>query len=828
MNINSLRPHLIVASIFVAITLAYFMPVLKGKNLAQHDVVQAHAMAKEVTDYHKETGKYSLWTGRMFGGMPVYQIWAGSNYNPYTMVWRAYHDVFKSPIDIVLIYLFGFYMFMLILGFSPTLSALGAIAFSFSSYNFIIIEAGHLAKAMALGFAPLILGGIHLVLKEKYIKGAALIAVSVGFHIMSNHIQITYYLFFVIAFWLVFEIIEGAKSKTFPKLGKQLSIMLIAAIIGLLPNLTKILSTKDYVEETIRGKQELSTKQVKGDGLSKSYATNWSYGKLETMTLMFPNFMGGASGGSLSEDSKTYEALIDRGIGKKQAQGFIKSMPLYWGPQQFISGPIYFGALIILLSIFGLFLSKDKSRWWLLGATVFCILIAWGRNLDWFYSIFFNYLPLFNKFRSPSMILAVANISTIWLAIIGLKAILDTDKKDLLKIMKIGGAVGGFALVMALLGSSMIDFDSQYVVDGVSSDDRFEQQMVQMSKSKDFGATLMQGIIDDRSSIMMKDAFRSFGIILLGMVLILLFLKGKVKQEFLVLALATVTLIDLWSIDKKYLNADDFTRKKDISKNFSLSEAERSMLQDTDPNYRVLNTTVNIFNDASPAYFYKTIGGYHAAKLKRYQDLIEVHISRELGKLNEGFENTPILNMLNMKYVVFGKAANQVALNNSSLGNAWFVDNVSEVNNADEEIATLGTIDVKNTIVVDKQFKEYYSTFTPGSDNSGAIKLTSYDPQELTYEFNSTEDELTVFSEIYYHGNKDWIAYVDGEEKDHFRVNYVLRGMVIPKGKHEIKFVFKPQAYYLGEKLAIAGSTLLFVLLGLFGFKIVKSRKEDG
>ncbi|MBD79630.1 MAG: hypothetical protein CL840_11990 [Crocinitomicaceae bacterium] len=826
MSFLSIKPHLIVAAAFLALTFSYFSQALTGKKMSQHDVVQSHAMAKEVIDYHEETGDYALWTGRMFSGMPVIQIWLGTKTNVVKHVWLGFRSLFPSPIEVTLIYLFGFYMFLVVIGFKPIWATLGAIGYAFSSYNFIIIEAGHIGKVMALGFSAPILAGIYLILKKEYFKGFIVTSVFVGFQIMSNHVQITYYLLFVILIWLIYELIQAIKNNDIRDFLRSSVIMMLAAIVGVLPNTTPLLTTKDYVEETIRGEQELSSKKVDGNGLEKDYALSWSYGKLETFTLLVPNFMGGASGGGLDENSATYEELTSRGVGKKQAQGFVKSLPLYWGAQPFTSGPVYFGAIILLLAIAGLFLSRDKSKWWLLVATLFCVFISWGKNLDWFYSIFFNYFPLFNKFRSPSMILAVGNITTVWLAMLGLKAILEEGKNDFKKVLKIGGGFASICLILVVLGGSLFDFDSQSSSNGVSADEKFEQQMAEMTKSKDFGAALMDGIKEDRARMMRNDSLRSLGFILVALLLIYLYLKGKLKESYLAIGLTALITIDLWSVDKRYLNDDDFRKLKDISKNYKLTPAESQMLRDSDPHYRVLNTTVSIFNDAAPSYFYKTIGGYHAAKLKRYQDLIERQISPELRKLNEGFDNTPVLNMLNMKYVIFGKEANAIAQNTYSMGNAWFVNKIIEVNNADEEIEALTGFNPGSEVVIDKRFKELYSSWSQSFDSSGSITLTSYEPEQLAYDYNSSTDQLVVFSEIYYHGNKDWIAYIDGVEQKHFRVNYVLRGLVVPAGKHKIEFKFKPQVYYIGERISLAGSSIIVILLLVYFGKSFRKPKE--
>lgn len=811
----------------LALTLVYFAPIIKGKRLAQHDVVQSHAMAKEAIDYHESNGEYSLWTGRMFSGMPTIQIWMGTKSNIFKEFWLGFRSLFASPVDVVLIYLFGFYMFLIIIGFKPIYATLGAIGFAFSSYNFIIIEAGHLAKVMALGFAAPILGGIYLILKEQYLKGMVLTSLAVGLEIMSNHIQITYYLFFVIVIWMGFELANAVKQGNIPQFSKSVGAMVIAALIGILPNTTPLLTTKDYAEETIRGEQELTSKKIDGNGLDKDYALSWSYGKLETFTLFIPSFMGGASGGSLDQDSESYNALIKQGVPKRQAEGFLRSLPLYWGAQPFTSGPVYFGAIIILLAILGLFLSKDKSRWWLLASTIFCIFISWGKNMDWFYSLFFDYFPLFNKFRSPSMMLAVANITVVWLAMLGLRAVVESTKDDLKRIMQIGGSFAGFCLLLALVGSSIFDFESQSMSNGVSGDQQFEQQLEQMTKNKNFASALVASVREDRASIMQKDAWRStiFLIIVLG--LIYLMIKGKIKEQFFGLALAALVLIDLWGVDKRYLNEDDFVKSKDISKNFALTPAEAQMLQDPDPHYRVLNTTVNIFNDASPSYYYKTIGGYHAAKLKRYQDLIEYHIGPQIQQLNNGFEGLNVLNMLNMKYVIFGKEANQVAMNNANLGDAWMVNNVIKVENPDAEIAALKTFNPKTEAIIDVRFKETYGSHQFDADPNATIELENYDPMILTYNFNSTKNEMVIFSEIYYHGNKDWKSFIDGQEVPHFRTNYVLRGMIVPAGNHKIEFKFEPKVYGISEKISLAGSGAFLILLIVYFVKTFKKPQEE-
>lgn len=812
MNFAGIKNHLIAFAVFLGITLAYFSPVLKGKVLAQHDVVQSRAMAKEITDYYYEDGKVTRWTGSMFSGMPADQIWAAYPNNIGGYVLRAFKFVFPRPVNLFLLYMIGMYILLISLGCSSWLSIIGSIAFAFSTYNITIIEAGHLSKVKALAFIAPIFAGIWFVFKKKYWHGMALISIFLALQIRSNHVQITYYMVLCIAVWAIYELVMGIKNKRIPDVLKAGAFIALAFVLGILPNTSMLWSTYEYSKETIRGKQELAEKKIDGDGLDKDYALSWSYGKAETFSLLIPRFSGGASSEALDESSATYKALTEMGVQKRQAQQFVNQMPTYWGAQPFTSGPAYFGAIIIFLAVLGLFVIKNPAKWWLLSSFLLCLFLSWGKNLQWFYDIFWNSLPMFNKFRSPTMIISVGNVAVIWLAIWGLKSISDEPiwKKWKPAVFRSLGIVGGLCLIFWLLGPSLFDFQGP-------KDEQFRQQMVQMSKSQDFGNAVLAGIIDDRAGMMKADALRSLVFILLAFGVLFLLLTNKIKSNIAAMIISGLVLIDLWSIASNYLNKDDFVKEVNREGMYTPTEADRLVLEDSDKHFRVLNLAVNTFNDAIPSYHYKTIGGYHAAKLKRYQDLIERHISPEMQRLQNGFENTPVLNMLNTKYLVTSKEKSGVFKNDYCLNEAWFVDNFKYVNGADEEIEALNNFNPKTIAIVDEQFKSYLADFSPGKDLQRGIVFTNYLPDEISYKSRSEKEQFAVFSEIFYKGNEDWKAYIDGVETEFIRVNYVLRAMRIPAGEHEIVFKFRPKAYFTGEMISLFGSVLLVLLaLGYF------------
>ena len=808
--IKKYQNHLIAVGVFIALSIAYFSPALSGKVLTSHDVVQSQAMAKEIKDIYKEENRVVRWTGRMFGGMPADQIWSVFPSNFFGYILNGVRSVFPRPVNLLFFYLIGMYILLITIGCNSWLAVLGSVAFAFSTYNFTIIEAGHLAKVKALAFTPAIFAGAYLAFREKYFEGLLVMAIFLGLQIRSNHFQITYYTAMLLVLWGIFELVRAIREKTLPSLAKAVGVLAIGALLGILPNLSLLWPTYEYSEGTIRGAQELKDKKIDGDGLDKDYALRWSYGIAESWQMLIPRFSGGASSEALDDKSATYAALTDLGVAKRQASQFVERMPTYWGPQPFTSGPAYFGAILILLAAFSMFLSRSITKWWLLAGTLFCVLLALGKNLQWFYDIFWNFLPMFNKFRTPTMVLAVGNICLIWLATLGLKEVLD-DKLTWNKLkqpfLRSIGLVGGLCLLFGLMGPSLFDFSG-------GGDQQFEQQLLQMTgDNQNFASSVLDGLQEDRMNLMRSDSLRSLMFVLLAGAAMMLMFMNKIKTELALGALSLLMLVDLWTIDKNYLNNADFVREANKEAMYRPNAADQEILKDSDPHFRVLNLNVSTFNDAIPSYHYKTVGGYHAAKLKRYQDLIERNITPEMQRLNAGFQGTPVLNMLNTKYVVTNNTAEGLVKNPLALGTSWFVEKIDWAEDPDDEINKLQGFDPRSTVVIDKQFTSYFEGKDWYASKKGALSFVSYKADELVYTSTSERPAFGVFSEVYYRGNKNWKAYIDGQEAEFIRVNYVLRGMHIPAGEHEIVFKYRPAAYYQGENISLAGSLILSLLV---------------
>jgi len=822
---QSIKPHIAPILLLLLSTFAYFSPVFQGKELKQHDVVQSGAMGHEVKTHYEKTGEISRWTGTMFSGMPSDQIWPKTEYNLSNKLYSTLNVIFPKQLRYPITYMLVFYLFLIVIGCSPWLAAAGAVAFGFSTYNVIIIEAGHLSKVSAIGFAPGILAGIYLVVRRnKLLLGAGLTALFLALEITSNHVQITYYLAFVIAFWLIAEAIVMFQSQQTIPLVKKYALLLSMVIIAVLPSTTLLWTTYDYSKETIRGEQELSDKKIDGNGLSKDYALSWSMDKLETFATLIPNVMGGASGGKLDKDSETYDVLTSRGVPARQAEQFISSLPLYWGSQPFTSGPGYFGAVVIFLFVLALFTVKREKLIWPLIATIFCLFISWGRNLQWFYDIFFNYFPMFNKFRSPNMMIALVNIMVLWIAFLGLRPVAkgDVDIKSLKKKLLYSLYVtGGICVFFAIAGPSMFDFQSP-------NDSQLLASLTQSTGDKGFAESILSGVIDDRGGLMSADAWRSFIFVALTFGLLFFGLSLEKFKTYVFPILAILILVDLYAVDKRYLNEDDFTKpRRNQNALFQPTPADQFVMNDKDEHFRVLNLSVNTFNDASKAMFYKNIGGYHAAKLKRYQDLIERRIQPEIQQLRNGFSQTPVLNMLNTKYVILGNQPKDVMSNSLNLGEAWFAPSIQWVDNADQEMAALETFDPKTTAVIDQEFRPMLDGFEYTEDPRSVIYFTSYSPNEIRYTSKSETPQVAIFSEIYYKGDEFWKVTIDGKEAQHFRANYVLRGMLVPPGEHEIVFRYEPTPFIVGEKISLAGSILLLIMILAIPYALWRERKNE-
>jgi hypothetical protein len=691
------------------------------------------------------------------------------------------------------------------------LSAVGAIAFAFSSYFFIIIMAGHMTKALAIAYLPMVVAAVLYTYRGRMLLGGVLTAVTVALELYANHLQITYYLVLMLILIGLVQFIKDFKANNLMDFSKRSGVLILAALLASATAVTRLSTTMEYGTESTRGKSELTNNlDNKTSGLDKDYATSWSYGIAETFTLLIPNFYGGASQGKLTTDSETYQA-IKRAPNAKQ---LIKQLPLYWGTQPFTSGPTYAGSIVMFLFIFGLIFVKSEMRVWILLATIMSIMLAWGKNFMPLTDLFLDYFPGYNKFRAVSMILVVAEFTLPLLGFVALNKFLlekDEDYETYSKVKDVRAQkvshvsvkskklrslnlafyiVGGLSLIFALMPSLFFDF-----VGG---------QDANLAKN----GWPIDALQADRAGLLSADAWRSFTFIALTFGAMWMFLKNKISSKYVILIVGVLVLADMWTVNKRYLNDDNFARKSKVQVPYKATAADQQILRDTDPNFRVFNQSVSTFNDASTSYFHKSIGGYHGAKLKRYQELIENHISKG---------NMAVLNMLNTKYFITPKG--QAQQNPGAKGNAWFVNEINIVANADAEIAALDGFKPSNTAIVDTIFSEQ---IIDGLDNiASSIVLTEYKPNYLKYNSNSTNDGIAIFSEIYY--DKGWNAYVNGELKPHFRANYVLRGMKIPAGNHVVEFKFEPAVYHVSEQIALASSVVLLLLLAFVSVKELKS-----
>jgi len=819
---NNWKPIVSAIVIFFSISVVYFTPVIQGKVLEQHDMMVWKGASKEAADFKKETGENTLWTNSMFSGMPTYLINNLSDGNQLKLIHRTinFFGALK-PLSFLFLYLLGFFIALLAFGVNPWLSIVGALAFAFSSYFFIIIQAGHLTKAYAIGYMAPIIAGIYLAFNKKQLWGTILMAFFLSFQLLVNHLQITYYTFLIILVFGVSQVVNSIKEKQMRAFLKSMSYLTVGALLAIGTNFLSLSTVYDYGKDSIRGPSELTSEMHnKTSGLDKDYATGWSYGIFESLNVMVPNLMGGASQSDLGTKSETYKAL--KTMGQPNAKQIVKKMPTYWGDQPFTSGPTYIGALVVFLFVLGLFVVKGQLKWWLLTATVLSFMLAWGKNMMWFTDLFLDYFPGYNKFRAVSMTLVMAELTIPLLGILGLQRIISGDfdsqkiKKQLLYALSITGGVI-LLLILALPSSS-----SAFV--SASDTSIFGQNQV-----------LLDAIRADRASLFRVDALRSLFFIIVGALAVWLFITKKIKQPVLLLVLALAIIIDLWTVDKRYLNNDSFVRESQTKNQFQPSVADKSILQDKSESYRVLNISVSTFNDATTSYFHKSIGGYHGAKMRRYQELISHYLAPEVqlfgaalqnsatqASVQQALSNMQMVNMLNGKYIIYNPKAPAIP-NSFANGNAWFVSDYRIVDNADEEIAALSGIDTKRTAIIDKRFKDRITDFT--KDESAKIDLVSYAPNYLVYQSEAKSNQMAVFSEIYY--DKGWIAYIDGKEVPYYRANYVLRAMNIPAGKHKIEFKFEPAIYSTGIVVGIISSILLLLLFASgFVYDKIKANKK--
>jgi hypothetical protein len=813
--------------VFAVISFAYFCPaVTEGRILSQHDSVAGIGAGQEGKEYLERTGERTRWTNSIFGGMPTYQM--APSYDSTDLlkgIENLYHLYLPTYVWYVFVMLLGFYILLRAFNFKVWMAGLGAIVWAFSSYFFIIIAAGHIWKFITLAYIPPTIAGMVLCYRGKHLWGGLVTALFVALQIMSNHVQMSYYFLFVMLFMAIAYGVQAFRENALASYCKRTGVLVLAGLLGVCVNLSNLYHTYEYSKESMRGKSELvkeNSANQTDSGLERDYITQWSYGIGETFSLLVPNVKGGASV-PLAANEKAMEKA-------NPMYGSIYSqLGQYWGEQPGTSGPVYVGAFVVFLFILGLFIVKGPMKWALLAATILSILLSWGKNFMGFTDFFIDYVPMYNKFRAVSSILVIAEFTIPLLAMLALKEVISTPtiikerKKDFLISF---GLTGGLALLFAI-------FPRVFFPSYVST---MEMNALQ-SIPADQLMPLLANLEEMRMSLFTSDALRSFFIILIGVNLILAYGMGKLKQNVLIGALAVLCLVDMWDVNKRYLYDEQFVEKEVQTQGFQQTETDKFILEDEALDYRVLNLASNTFNENNTAYWHKSVGGYHAAKLRRYQEMIEEHISGEMQGLYKAVADAggemeklnptefPVLNMLNTRYFIFPLQGGQtVPLDNPfALGNAWFVDEVQYVEDANEEIEAIHGFNPLQTAVVDKKFETLVKAVP--SDSTATIELVSYEPNYLKYEVNSDKGGTVVFSEIYYPG---WQSSIDGEEAPHGRANYILRAMNVPAGKHVVEFKFDPDSLHVTETIAFIALGLLALMAIVVIFLKVKAYRKAG
>lgn len=796
--------HLGILLVLLGITAIYFQPQLQGKVPQQGDIMQYRGMSQEIREFEEATGETTLWTNSMFGGMPTYQIntvYAGNNLR---YVDRVLRFGVAEPLGRFFIGMVGFYILMMCLGVNPLLGAVGALAFGLTTNNFILFEAGHMTKIKTINYLPLVAAGLLMAFRNKnYLWGGLLFALGMGLNVFSNHPQMTYYFAMTLLVFGVAQLIYSIRQNEIPHFLKAVGVLVVGGLLGLGSAASNLMVTYEYSRDTMRGEPILQAENTSTgesssevEGLAWDYAMQWSNGTIDLFASFIPGVAGGGSSEPVGADSNFRQALLSRGY---QVPAEMDA-PLYWGDLPFTSGPAYFGAVVFFFFLLGAILVKGPAKWWLVIGTLLTFMLSMGENLEWFNRPVFEYFPLYNKFRTPNSILSVTAVLVPILGFMGLHHIITgkSDEKTMLRALYIAGGIsGGIALFFWLIGPSMFDFstatDAQYVQNyGISAD----------------------VLPADRQALMRKDAFRTLVLILLSGGLLWAYLKNLLQQQnIILLGIGLLVVFDLWTVNKRYVNEENFVTPTNLEANFQPRPADQLILKDSDPHFRVLDLTQNDpFANSFTSYFHKSIGGYHAAKLQRYQDIIDRHLRQN---------NERVLNMLNTKYFIVpgqnGQPSAQV--NMDALGNAWYVNNVQVVNSANEEIAALRDFNPEETAIIHQEFSEYLQGFNAQKDSTGTITLTSYEPNHLTYQSNAGSEQLAVFSEIWYGPDKGWQAFIDGEPAEHVRANYILRAMRVPAGQHTVEFIFDPQTYETGKALSLIFSSLIIVgLLGMVGF----------
>lgn len=804
-NLRKYTPYAAAVIIFALLSCFYCAPVFQGKVLYAGDNMRFNEAVNESYKYHQETGNYTWWTGSMFAGMPNYQIGGGYFKSNDLMtvlrnVLRPSHNK-KLPM-VLMLYFCCFFILLRSVGIDRWLAIVGALATGFSSYFYIIEPAGHHTKAWSIALMAVVVAGFIFIYRKKYGLGVSLtmIFTAMGF---SPHPQMAYYVFMLIGVLFFAELFIHIKEKRYKDLIIATSLFVASVIVGMGTGASNIFTNSEYVKETMRGgHSDLvsdDNPQASSKGLSLDYMTQWSYGIDESLTFMIPGFMGNASGYDVGTDSELYKQLTAQGLSRSYAKEICQSAPTYWGEQPFTAGPVYAGAAVCFLFILGLLLVKGPFKWAILVATFFSFALSWGKNWMWLTELFYNWFPMYSKFRSVSSVLIVAEMTVPLLGFMAIKQIMDgkVERNELNRSIYIAaGITGGLCLLLALFGGSMFTF--------ISSNDSFPEWF-------------MPAIIAERASILRSDSFRSFLFILLSAGVIWLYSNDKLKKQWMIAALGVIVVADMWPVDKRFFNDSNFVYPKQIRNERVTLPYEKAIMTDTDPHFRVLNLTTSTFNDARTSYNLKSLGGYSAAKLRRYQDIIDVYLSKV---------DMNIVSMLNGKYIITkGEDGQPTPMRNpGALGNAWYVTGLVHARNSSEECAALGQVDLSNTMVIGNDYKQYTDGFKPAAEGS-SIKLTSYAPDVLTYKSQSSADGTVVFSEIFY--PYGWKAYIDGKPARIFRANYLLRAMNIPAGNHDIRMEFRPDSVRKGNTVAVIFILIMYAtVLGVIAGALIKRSRQ--
>lgn len=792
--LKRLLPHIVIVVLFIVTALLYFNPVLQGKQIFQSDIAQFTGMAKQQNDFRKATGEEPYWTDSAFGGMPTYQL--GANY-PHNYIKKLDKTIrfLPRPADYLFLYFIGFYILLVVLKVDYKLAALGALAFGFSTYLIIILGVGHNAKAHAIGYFPLVLAGILLTFQKKYIYGFLLTAIAMALEINANHFQMTYYLGLLVLVLGLVYLVDAYKKKWLKHFFTSVGVLVLAVLLGIATNATNLMATKEYADWSTRGKSNLtintdgSKKEASTSGLSKEYITEYSYGISESLNLFVPRLFGGGNSENVGENSETYNFLVTQGVDRRQAKEFAEGLPTYWGDQPIVAGPAYVGAVVCFLFVLGLFLVKGRLKWWLVGGTLLSLLLSWGKNLGFLTDFMIDYFPMYNKFRAVSSIQVILEMCAPILAVFALVRLFNDVEKEERKFYALKWTsiiVGGLGIAL-FLGKGMFDF--------VGSNDGILRQY--------YGNEIVETIKEDRMKIYTQDVLRSLLLVALVAGCIWLFLKQKLKEVYLVVAIGALLVIDLVGVDRRYVNNDDFVQSRRVETPFVATPIDKQIQEDKG-HYRVFEPSSGLAG-ARASYFHKAIGGYHAAKPGRFNELYDFHIAKG---------NQEALNMLNVKYIIAQDQNGQLSpqVNGAANGNAWFVTTINKVDTADDEILSLSSINAKTDAIFnnndfeDIQLKERYTV-----DSTATIALKSYQPNKLVYESNNSNDGVAVFSEMYYpHG---WKVTINGKEAKHFRVNYLLRALQVPAGKHTITFSFEPEVVKKGSTIALASTVILGLVL---------------